>query len=514
VKFERLIVGAAIVVVLCLYTNAFFAFFFPGEQPELLRFVLLGAPFAVLFFLFPRFALVVLAFSVYFLDWFSFYIQVLPREFTWFTDFVVVILLLRHLVLLPRVRMRPVSTVEKWIWGLLLFVIFSALVNQTPASAALIGLRLSLKYLLLFIVLCSLDLEEKFCRGLLYLQFAIALIQIPISALELKFHPPREFDPWDLMGGTFGLNATGVLAVFLLGWIAFLIATMVEQRRLRLGLLGLILLFHIPPILGEAKAFFIVLIPLILFMLRREWLKRPGLALGIGLFSFLLFVAVDHILVKTDYWISGRNPITYIMKMRSVIERDIETSRPWISGPGEGRAGRFYQAESGFHLATSSPQAFVFGFGPGVATPSFFTAQQSPSVQYFKNWGISSGATSLPWMLVEYGVVGTLLFLVPLFLLYRRARILYRSERESHRILAAGFQGLTFLFVVNLFVTATLQSEQLGYFYWVTAAIVVQLSYAVKDRNQSESARKLAHPDSAFPKLTSNKMETAIGPRS
>jgi len=511
VKFERLIVGAAIVVVLCLYTNAFFTFFFPSEQPELLRFVLLGAPFAVLFFLFPRFALVVLAFSVYFLDWFSFYIQVVPREFTWFIDFVVVILLVRHLLLSPRVRTRLVSTAERWIWGLLAFVIFSALINQTPAGVALIGLRVSCKYLLLFVVLCSLDLEEKFCRGLLYLQFAIALVQIPISAIELKFHPPSEIDPWDLMGGTFGLNATGVLAVFLLGWIAFLIAVMAERRRLSLGPLFLILLFCIPPILGEGKAFFLVLVPLTLFMLRREWLRRPALALGIGLFAFLLIIAVDFVLVKTGYWIAGRNPITYVTRMGEIVEKDLETPSATVAERG---AGRFYKAKSGFQLATSSPRAFFFGHGPGVATESFFTPYQSLSVQYFKNWGISSGVTSLPWMLVEYGVVGTFLFLVPLFLLYRRARILYRSERESHRILAAGFQGLTFLFVVNLFITATLQSEQLGYFYWVTAAIVVQLSYAVKAGNPSESATKPAQPNSAFPALASNKIEPAISPRS
>jgi hypothetical protein len=93
-------------------------------------------------------------------------------------------------------------------------------------------------------------------------------------------------------------------------------------------------------------------------------------------------------------------------------------------------------------------------------------------------------------MLVEYGVVGTLLFLVPLFLLYRRAGILHRSERESDRILGSAFQGLTFLYVVNIFVTAVLQSDQLGYFYWVTAAIVVQISHAVKIRvNKSTDPR-------------------------
>ncbi|MFH1009863.1 MAG: hypothetical protein V1784_01350 [bacterium] len=489
---ERLLVGVTIAVILYLYTNGIFLFFSPSELPELLRFFAIGAPFAILFFLFPRFALVILAFSSYFFDWLAFWVKIVPPSFTWFIDFILIIFLVRYFFLFPHLRARPAPAAEMWIWGLLLFSLFSALINETPTAVAFLGLRVSLKYLILFVVLSSIDLSEKFARRLLYLQFAIALVQIPIVLLEFQAAPTTTWDPWDRMGGTFGLNATGVLAVFLLGWIAFLIATMVEQRRLRLRLLLLILFLHIPPILGEGKAFFIVLIPLTLFMLRREWIRRPGLAVAIGLFSFTLFVGVDYVLVKTGYWISGRNPITYITNIGSVIERDLETSRPWASGTGEARAGRFFQAESGFRLATSSLQAFVFGFGPGAATRSFFAAQQSPTVAFFRKWGISSDAQSLAWMLVEYGVVGTLLFLVPPILLYRHARILRRSERESHRILAAAFQGLTFLYVINLFVTALLQSDQIGYFYWVTAAIVVQLAHTVKREMEVKDASQVA----------------------
>jgi hypothetical protein len=223
------------------------------------------------------------------------------------------------------------------------------------------------------------------------------------------------------------------------------------------------------------------------------WLKRPGLSLMIGLFSVLIFVGVDYLLVKTGYWISGRNPVSYVTHMGSVIQKDLTTSHPWASGSEAGSAGRFYQATSGFRLATSNPQAFVFGFGPGVATRSYFVEEESPTVAFFLRWGISSDAQSLAWMLVEYGVVGTILFLVPLILLYQRARVLYRSEKESYRILASGFQGLTFLYVVNLFVTAVQQSDQIGYFYWVTAAIVVQLSH-IAEREIAAGKAAALHP--------------------
>jgi hypothetical protein len=488
-KFERLFVGVAVIAILYLYTNSVFLFFSPSDQPQMLRFLALGAPFAILFFIFPRFALVILAFASYFSDWLAFWVKIVPPSFTWFIDLILVIFLVRYFFLFPSLRARPAMRAELWIWILLLFSVLSVIVNQVPMAVATLGLRVSLKYLLLFVVLSSIDFSEKFARRLLYLQFAIALLQIPMVLLEFRAAPTSTWDPWDRMGGTFGLNATGVLAVFLLGWIAFLIAMMVEQRRVRLRLLFLILLLTIPPVLGEGKAFFIVLIPLTLFMLRREWMRRPGLALTIGLFAFLLFIGVDYILVRTGYWISGRNPITYITHLGGIIESDLTSSPTTVAR--QGGAGRFYQAKSAFALASSSPQAFVFGFGPGTATRSFFVSRQSPTVDYFKTWGISSDAMSFPWMLVEYGFVGTLLSLVPLFLVYQRARILHESDKESHRILASAFQGLTFLYVINLFVTAVQQSDQIGYFYWVTAAIVVQLSYAVKRKAEAKSASEI-----------------------
>jgi len=473
VRLHRLLVGATLIVILYLYTNAIFSFFTPGEQRELFRFFVLGAPIGVLLFLFPRFALVLLALFVYLVDWLALWVQVVPREFTWFIDLALVILLARYFLFFPRLRVRPVSATEKWIWGLLVFAIFSAVINHVSTTVMLIGLRVSLKYLLLFIVLYSMDFGEKFNKGFLYFLFAIALVQIPVALVEFTLVPAKALGLWDLITGTFGHNNTGILGVYLLGWIAFLVAVMLEKRRVKLGLLFLVVLLAVPPVLGEVKAFFIVLIPFILFMLRREWRRQPVLSLAVGVFAFLLFAGVDYILVETGYWKAGRNPITYITSVGKVIERDLE-------GPRGTDFGRFLMMKNAVNFATSSPQTAIFGFGPGTATRSFFTAYESPSVTYFRNWGVSSDSQSLAWVIVEYGFLGTLLFLVPPFLLYRRSRILHRSEREDYRILASAFQGMTFLYLANLFVTPLLQSDPIGYFYWFTAAVVTRLSYKVE----------------------------------
>ena len=481
-KFERLLVGITIVVILYLFTNAIFSFFTPGEQHELLRFSILGVPVAVLLFLFPRFSLVLLALFVYFVDWLALWVKIVPREFTWFIDLILIILLVRYLLLFPQHRRRPIPMPTKWIVGFLIFAVFSALINQISAMTAFIGLRVLMKYSLLFIVLYSMDFSEKFIKRLFYLLFAIALIQIPVAIIELKFFvPAKVMGLWDLITGTFGHNNTGILAVYLLEWIAFLVAIMVEQRRLRLRLLILILLLTIPPILGEAKAFFLVLVPLILFMLRREWIKRPTLALTIGVFTFLLFWGVDAILVKTGYWIAGRNPITYVTRMNEIIEKDLAGVQKQV-GVEKPTEGRFYQMNNALRFATSSPQALLLGFGPGVGTFSFFAAYEAPTVKYYKAWEVSSASHSLAWILLEYGILGTLLFLVLPFLLYRRAAILHRSDREDYRILATAFQGLIFLYLADLFVTPVLQDDALGYFFWVTAAIVTQLSYTVETK--------------------------------
>ncbi|MBU1937923.1 hypothetical protein KKG05_11040 [bacterium] len=495
-KFDRLLVGIVIILILYLLTNAIFSFFSPSQQQELFRFFILGAPVAVILFLFPRFALVLLGIFVYFVDWLALWIKIVPREFTWFIDLILIILLVRYFLLFPRLHTRPVPMIEKWIWGLLFFMVLSTLVNQVSATTALIGLRVSLKYLLLFVVLYSMGFNNKFIKGMLYFQFIIALIQIPVTLWESTLVPWSDMEPWDLICGTFGNAGTGVLAVFLLGWIAFLVAIMIQKHRVRPLFIFIILVLSIPSFLGEAKAFFLLLIPLLFFMLRRTWTKRPGLALVVGALGFLLFITADYILVKTGYWIEGRNPVTYVTRLNEVIEEDLEGS------PGQTQ-GRFYMMKHALIFTTSNPKAFFFGFGPGAATASFFATHESPSVVYFRNWGISSDAMSLPWMIIEYGIIGALFLIMPFYLLYRRAIILSRSDREDYRILAAAFQGLTFLYIANLFITVVLQSDQLSYFYWVTAVFVVQLSYKVETEKKSPPAPQTIAQTPAIPAVES-----------
>ncbi len=490
-RFDRLLVGAAIILVLYLFTNAIFNFFSVSQQQELFRFFILGAPVTIIFFLFPRFALVLLAIFVYSVDWLSAWVGIVPREFTWFIDLILIVFLLRYFLLFPRLRTRPVPMTIKWIWGLLFFVVLSALLNHVSATTALIGLRVSMKYLLLFVVLYSMDFSEKFYRRLLYLQFAVALVQIPVVLVEFTIIPAKEEGLWDLITGTFGHNGTGVLAVFLLGWIAFLIATMLVQRRLRWGILLIIILLGIPPLLGESKAFFFFLIALAFFMLRYEWTKRPLFALTIGSFCLLFIVGVDYILIKSGYWAEGRNPLTYITRVDEIIEKDLAgplryfKDGVWVT---DWYIGRAYATKHAFLFATSSPRAFCFGFGPGAATQSVFAAYESPSVAHFRSWGVSSGRQCLPWLMVEYGIIGTLLFLVPLYLLYRRATLLSRSPRKDYKILAAAFQGITVVFLFQTYISSVLQSDQLSFFYWTTAVIITQLSYTVKDKKELEQA--------------------------
>ena len=177
-RFDRLLVGAAIILVLYLFTNAIFSFFSPSQQQEVLRFIILGAPVAIVLFLFPRFAFVLLILFVYFVDWLSIWVHIVPREFTWFIDLILIIFLVRYFLLFPRLRTRPVPMTIKWILGLLFFAVLSALVNHIPAPTVLVGLRVSMKYLLMFIVLYSMDFDDTFIKKVLY-QEAYIIFSFP-----------------------------------------------------------------------------------------------------------------------------------------------------------------------------------------------------------------------------------------------------------------------------------------------------------------------------------------------
>jgi hypothetical protein len=97
-------------------------------------------------------------------------------------------------------------------------------------------------------------------------------------------------------------------------------------------------------------------------------------------------------------------------------------------------------------------------------------------MSYFQGWGLSSSGPSLAWLLIEYGYLGTFILLFPIWLVYRRGRVLRRSDDEELRIYGRWIEGMAFLFGVWMVYAPVMQLDGMCFIFWGTAAMLVRFS--------------------------------------
>lgn len=463
---ERLTLGIVLVALIAVYTAVLFGFLNTTGDTRLFYLGLIGLPLGIIFFMLPKFALTVLGALIYSLDWISEAFNAIPREATWLID-ILVILLLGRTALFAMTRKGKMPAVEKLIYAFLAFAILSALLNGLSKVTMFVGFRVGFRYLGLFLAAYYLAPNQNWFRGYIRFLFAIALIQIPIILWQLSYFGWS--DP-DQLSGTFGLSQTTGVALFLLVLMTYMVSRAMEERRIHPTHIFIGVLFVIAPILGEVKFFFMLLPLLMIFMTRREFFKRPALSIGMVAFGLLMVVAVDFVIVSSGGWAEGRNPLSYIQKLPEVFSSELEQK-------DEERFERSFLYANAIRLASGSPREIVLGNGPGSITQSVVSEGHSAKAAYFEQWGLSSNATTIPWLLIEYGFVGTAVILLILYLIFRRGRVLRQSATLEIRVYGRTLETITFLYICWLFYSPAWQSDSMNFIYWPLSGFLVYFSY-------------------------------------
>jgi len=457
-------------VIAVLYTAIVFAFF-DGTDAEnrFLYLAAFGVPLAIGFFAAPRAALYSLGVLVYSVDWLAEYWQLVPREATWLVDIFVLLFALRYGLTFFTAK-HKVTTVEKAILVAMIFAILSALVNGGGATTTLLGLRVSFRYLLLFLAAAGLHPDQKVTSKFIRFLFLIGLIQTPVILWQWQF---TNWVSEDELNGTFGRSQTPGIALFMMTLYCYMIARMLEEKRIRpIYLVGMFWML-VAPVLGEAKFFFLLLPVFLAFMSRAEFFKRPALAIALSLVGVVMIVAVDYIIVETGFWREGRNPLTYVTRLNEVFHTELER-------PQEGNYERSYRFVSAIVLATDNLRTIVFGNGPGSITMSYVSHATTKTAAYYSGYGLTSSAPTIPWMLTEYGYVGAAIMLAVLFFIYRRGWVLRESDQTDFRVYGRMLEGMVFLYVAWLFYQSAWQSDTMNFIFWPLAGFFVSLSYQVE----------------------------------
>lgn len=482
-NLDRALMAAMAGGVAILYTAIIFAFF-DGTDPEnrVIYLAAIGIPLAIGFFAAPRLALYGLAILVYSVDWMSEYWQLLPREATWLIDLLIVMFALRYGLTFFSAK-HSIFTTEKAILALLVFAILSSIFNGEATSTLFVGLRVGFRYLLLFLAAAGLHPKSDSTSKFIRLLFIIGLVQTPVILWQWRF--TSWLSPDDL-SGTFGRNQTPGIALFMLVLFCYLIARMIEEKRVRGWYLIAMGWMTICPIIGEAKFFFLMLPVFIAFMVRAEFIRRPAVAFLLSLVGVVMIVVVDYVIVQTGYWQEGRNPLSYIQKLPEVFQSEVER-------PQTGRIERSSTLVSAFSLAARDLKSFWFGHGPGSITRSYVAEGHSKTAAYFASYGLTSDAPSIPWMLIEYGYFGSALMILVLYTIFRRGKVLRASTDINHRIYGRMLEGMTLLYFAWLFYQSAWQSDSMNFIYWPLAGIIVRLSYQIQEDTAYERAKERAN---------------------
>lgn len=389
----------------------------------------------------------------------------LPRQLAWAPEFVLAVLSAK-VMLIGIMRERFLKTsITIPVLLLVLTLIVSSVVNGNSLITTLLGLRLYLRYILLFFLLIHLDFDEAFYRTITKFLLVLVYIQIPL-AIIFKFwaHISR-----DMAGGTLTSNEGGFLALFAIFIMLGLILYM--KRHIFLHALGLTALLLLP-YLAESVGTFLFL-PITLFFLFRTMLikniVRSSFSIIILIIFYILVLQVfpesNSVTRKLGVWLPS--PLTtYQLQMKS---RYV----PLYSrmGPVENSLRSIYKR----------PGNAIFGKGPGAATDSYFSTY---SGKFFQ--AEEAGRVQLSISLFEIGLFGVFLYFLIIYKIFKMNRA-FRTDDDYWKSIAFGFEGLIFLFVVGTVYMPIWTSNLISFVFWLMASAIYSVSQGTSCNSRDQN---------------------------
>ncbi|RLB92945.1 MAG: hypothetical protein DRH26_05070 [Deltaproteobacteria bacterium] len=423
-----------------------------------------------------KYILYLLISGLFILDWLFHVYGIGIRQMTWIPEFISIIIA----VLIP---FRTAVTKEshlpiKYTFLLIIYIAhigIGFLLNDVSGWTMLSGVRIYTKFIPIFLVGLIFPFSEQEFKKLVLFVLLLAMIQLPVVLWQrfIAFATSISGDP---MGGTLGHSASGVLSIFLLIIISFLVAFYFkEEISLPVFILAMAAAF-IPTTLNETKITFILLpvafiFPAMFIKAKRKTIFRVMLVAIIFFGSFFVLKGIyDYFQQKR--WGYG-----------------IQT---FITMPGrlEGYSrNRLDPIKHSFTNATKDPRFLFFGRGAGNVSEGFTKRLSGKYVQEGKYYGVSG--VSFPKMIWELGIFGAVLFFLFPFFIFRDAAALSKKEGFLGAF-SLGMLGFSVFFSLSILYTSTMDSNLLIYLFFMTGGYIVRQRklYADEEEIRIQSTRE------------------------
>ncbi|MFX1555451.1 MAG: hypothetical protein ACFFBV_16115, partial [Promethearchaeota archaeon] len=146
------------------------------------------------------------------------------------------------------------------------------------------------------------------------------------------------------------------------------------------------------------------------------------------------------------------------------------------AGPKGEASGRFSAAKEALQVSAENPVNLMIGFGPGSASKSYFKKFAGKLLSKLR---ISYGwETQWVVMNLEYGIVGVFLFLLAIFLIFKRNQRFFERINDPYwRAISFGFKGISFTYFMGFFYATVFRQDVMAFIFWFFAASIYCLEH-------------------------------------
>jgi hypothetical protein len=394
---------------------------------------------------------------------------ILPKTAQYLPEALGAVALVIVLSLGTRDRFRYVRP-EYWLLfgGLALVTACGVLINNVQPGTTFAGLRTYLRALPWFFIPAVYAFSEQQVRSQLRLLLAIALVQLPLVAQQLVTTRSRfagNYYTGDWISGTMLISS--ILSIFLISAVCVVTGLLMRKRNTGRQSLVLYLLLLVPTTVNETKAT-LVLLPLGLLTVLLVG-TQPRLRLKYALVTTLLlagflatFVPIyDHLTSVRAYPTGIAEYLTDLDKLERYMRKGTDV--------GATEAGRIDSVLVSTKFVARDPVSLALGLGIGNVSDS---ALGRGFVGRYFNLMEPFLGTSYARIVLELGVIGSVLLAGIYWLIFADARIVARQHEGLLGAVAAGWAGVTVIMFAALFYKDIVNHTSLSFLFWYLSGLL------------------------------------------
>lgn len=377
------------------------------------------------------------------------YLDILPKQIFGIVEFISIIIFIQSFKLIKKNKIVVYS-----LFTLLLYILFYISYTILWGGSifnVLMGVRNYLSFIPIFFGGYYLAYYSYSIKPYLILILILCLVQIPVTIVQFIVSPAllSRGTAYDAVAGTMGGLNTNVLAILLVSVIIVLFTLYVRFKHKKYLVFASLL--FVPPILGDAKGIFVLLMLglSLIFLLGKISMKRKLAFLFVSVFMFTI-LSILYINLITEDSRRVLDPEFYL---------EYEMSKKNREGPNV-RLSRIQSVGYATELVSNNLFSLTLGYGLGNASRNNLYGADG---EYF-----SSTTIIHFWdkTITELGMVGSWLIVIIMLYVFFRLRKIVKFFLTMDPLLSALADGLSvvvLIIILSGFYTDHISKVQIMY---------------------------------------------------